>query len=159
MIPLTIPETRRLLHVGTDRPEQQRHALHWSCWRRTHQATAKRCHAARRACRDGPLPTVPLPLTMAVPGTPLLTDAVWLHLAPLLPPRAGKRGRSPGDHRPILAGLFWMMRTGVGWREILPQFGPWHTAYSRYQHWCRDGTWQSIVAALPPAPYEDQLSL
>ena len=91
---------------------------------------------------------------MAVPGTPMLTDALWAALAPLLPPRAGKRGRMPSDHRPILDGLFWMMRTGGGWREIPPQFGPWHTVYSRYQQWCRDGTWQRIMAALPPDAHE-----
>lgn len=95
---------------------------------------------------------------MEMPGTPLLTDALWMQLAPLLPPRAGKRGRTSSKHRPILVGLFWMMRTGVGWREILPQFGPWHTADSRYQQWCRDGTWARIVAALPPALSGDQLS-
>lgn len=149
-IPLTVPETQRLLHLGTAPPEQQRRALHWSSWRRTHQATAKRCHVARRARRDVPPSTVTVPMTIGVPGTPLLSDALWMHLAPLLPTRTGKRGRTPSDHRPILAGLFWMMRVGVGWREILPQFGPWHTVYSRYQQWCREGTWARIIAALPP---------
>jgi hypothetical protein len=157
MIPLTVPETRRLLSLGGAPPEQQRRGLHWSRWRRTHQATAKRCHAARRARRAG-APRAATQTT-TVPGTPSLTDALWTHLALLLPPRAGKRGRTPSDHRPILAGLLWMMRTGVGWREIPPSFGPWHTVYSRYQQWCRDGTWARIVAALPPTHEEDQLSL
>ncbi len=157
LIPLTVPETRRLLNLSADMPEQRRHGLRWSHWRRTHQATAKRCHAARRARRD--VPSRGATLTIEVPGTPLLTDALWVQLAPLLPPRAGKRGRMPSDHRPILAGLFWMMRTGVGWREILPQFGPWHTVYSRYQLWGRDGTWARIVAALPPVLPDGQLSL
>lgn len=157
LIPLTVPETRRLLHLGADPPERRRHALLWSHWRRRHQATAQRCHADRRARRDVSASTATL--TMGVPGTPLLTDALWVRLAPLLPPRSGKRGRTPSDHRPMLAGLFWMMHTGVGWREILPQFGPWHTLYSRYQQWCRDGTWAHIVAAVSPALSGDQLSL
>jgi len=157
LIPLTVPETRRLLHVGAAPPEQQRHLLHWSRWRRAHQATAKRCHTEQRARRDLPMPLATR--TMGVPGTPLLTDALWVQLAPLLPPRTGQRGRTPSDHRPILAGLFWMMCTGVGWREIVPQFGPWHTVYSRYQQWCRDGTWARIVAALPSSLHGDQLSL
>lgn len=147
MIPLTLPETRRLLCLGSAPPEQQRRVLHWSRWRRTHQATAKRWHAARRARRD--VAPGAATRTTAVPGTPLLTDALWTHRALLLPPRGGKRGRPPGDHRPILAGLLWMMRTGVGGRAIPPSFGPWHTVYSRYQQWCRDGTWARIVAALP----------
>lgn len=157
LIPLTVPETRRLLHLSTDPPERQRRVLHWSRWRRTHQATAKQCHAAQRARRDESPPAATL--TVAVPGTPLLTEPLWTDLAPLLPPRAGKRGRSPSDHRPILAGLLWMMRMGVGWREIPPSFGPWHTAYSRYRQWGRDGAWARIVAALPPIQQEGQLSL
>ncbi len=157
MIPLTVPETRRLLHMAADTPEQQRHGLHWSHWRRAHQAMAKQCHTIRRAQRA--VPTQIAPLTLAVPGTPMLTDTLWVHLAPLLPPRTGKRGRSPSDHRPILAGLLWMMCTGVGWREIPPRFGPWQTVYSRYRQWCRDGTWERIVAAFPPTRYEGQLSL
>ncbi len=148
-----------MLHLGAGPPERQQHALRWSRWRRTHQATAKRCHTDRRARREVLPPTVTLPVTIGVPGTPLLTEALWVHLAPLLPPRSGKRGRIPSDHRPVLAGLFWMMHTGVGWREMLPQFGPWHTLYSRFQQWCRDGTWARIVAALPLVRPEAQLSL
>ncbi len=93
-------------------------------------------------------------MTTAVPGTPMLTDALWLQLAPFLPPRRGKRGRMPSDHRPILDGLLWMMNTGRGWRDIPPQFGPWHTIYSRYQQWRRDAgalraEWERVVAAMP----------
>jgi hypothetical protein len=139
-----------LLHIGADPPERQQRALDWSHWRRIHQATAKRCHAARRARRDGRPPPVTQLRGMGMPGTPMLTDALWQHLAPLFPARTGKRGRAPSDARPILAGLFWMMRAGVGWREIPSQYGPWHTIYSRYQQWCREGTWTQIVAALPP---------
>jgi hypothetical protein len=149
LIPLTVPEARRLLRISADTPERQRHGLRWSCWRRAHQATAKRCHAARRACRHVPTGAATV---MVVPSTPMLTDALWGGLAPLLPPRHGKRGRLPSDHRPILDGLLWMMGTGRGWRDIPPRFGPWHTLYSRYKQWCRDGTWERIVAVMPTSP-------
>jgi len=49
LIPLTRHEIRRLL-TGLSRqlaaPAMQ---LHWSRWRRQHQATARRCHYRRRA--------------------------------------------------------------------------------------------------------------
>ncbi len=149
LIPLTVPETRRLLHMVADTPEQQRHGLRWSHWRRAHQATARLCHAACRARRSVP---TGIATTMAVPGTPMLTEELWAQLAPSLPPRHGKRGRLPGNHRPILEGLLWMMGTGRGWRDIPPQFGPWHTIYSRYQQWRRDGTWDRVVAIMPTNP-------
>ncbi len=50
LIPLTVPEVRRLLwwliFEAVPCPE---HLLAWSHWRRRHQATAKRCHYRRRA--------------------------------------------------------------------------------------------------------------
>jgi len=49
LIPLTIPEVRRLVYRLVARilapPEA---VLHWSCWRRLHQARAMRRHYPRR---------------------------------------------------------------------------------------------------------------
>jgi len=55
LIPLTVPEVRRLLLVLT-RPhfEERSFLLDWSYWRRRHQMRAKRCHYRRRgAIFDG----------------------------------------------------------------------------------------------------------
>jgi hypothetical protein len=48
LIPLTAGEARRLfcLYTRTARPGTFHE--HWSRWRRRHQATARRCHYARR---------------------------------------------------------------------------------------------------------------
>jgi len=45
LLPLTVPEVRRLLWqlVGAN-PVNPAVVLHWSHWRRRHQARAKRCH-------------------------------------------------------------------------------------------------------------------
>jgi hypothetical protein len=135
-----VPEVRRLLHAGCRR---------WSRWRRRHQATARRCHIARRA-RAAPPQEPPWPPPVAVPGTPPLTDTAWAHLAPLLttPPRRGKRRWEP---RALLDGILWVQRTGASWREVPERFAPWHTVYDRYARWLRDGTWARILAALLPA--------
>lgn len=49
LIPLTVPEVRRLLWgvVWRAFPTVE-HVLAWSTWRRHHQAVAKRCHYKRR---------------------------------------------------------------------------------------------------------------
>jgi SRSO17 transposase len=49
LIPLTAPEVRRLLLVLTLPAAQRQHRLHWSRWRRTRQAQARRSHCRRRA--------------------------------------------------------------------------------------------------------------
>ena len=49
MIRLTVNEIRRLINVFRDQPARgTSYRLHWSGWRRQHQARAKRAHYARR---------------------------------------------------------------------------------------------------------------
>jgi SRSO17 transposase len=48
LIPLTRNEIRRLYAGLLHCPRPARHQLHWSCWRRRHQATARKCHYQRR---------------------------------------------------------------------------------------------------------------
>jgi hypothetical protein len=48
MIPLTIAEVRHLFNIIGHAAEAVRHALHWSGFRRRHQAEARRHHFRRR---------------------------------------------------------------------------------------------------------------
>ena len=49
LLPLTVPEVRRLLRlVLAPAVPEPRRSLAWSLWRRRHQARAKRCHYRRR---------------------------------------------------------------------------------------------------------------
>jgi hypothetical protein len=52
LIPVTVPEVRRLLAVLLG--DAARHALHlhWSRWRRRRQADARRSHYKRRCARS-----------------------------------------------------------------------------------------------------------
>jgi SRSO17 transposase len=53
-IAITVAETRRLLNALTlNQPADPSHVLHWSQWRRTVQARARRSHYQRRLTRDG----------------------------------------------------------------------------------------------------------
>ena len=46
-----------------------------------------------------------------------LSDQVWERLRPLLPGAGGKRGRPARDNRLFLNAVFWILRTGVLWRD------------------------------------------
>jgi hypothetical protein len=52
LLPLTVPEVRRLLTrlVWAEAPYAER-VLAWSNWRRRHQLRAKRCHYRTRLAR------------------------------------------------------------------------------------------------------------
>ncbi len=128
-------------------PERFAFRLRWSRFRRRHQAVAKRCHAARRARRpsgDGGGPPV-----QALPaGGFELTEERWRRVCPLLPPQRPPTGRPSTDHRTVLGGMLWVMRTGAAWRDLPDRFGPWQTVHSRYRRWRQAGIWPRILDAL-----------
>ena len=79
-----------------------------------------------------------------------LTDRMWRRLAPLLPAN-GQRGGQWCDHRQVIGGILWKLRTGAGWRDLPARYGPWQTAYDRFVRWRRDGTWDRLLTQLQRA--------
>jgi transposase len=77
-----------------------------------------------------------------------LTDQQWEQLAPLLPPAKPQTGRPNHDHRLILNGILWRLKTGAPWRDLPEHFGAWQTVYSRFRRWQLAGVWARILAAL-----------
>src|SRR4051812_9706685 len=91
LIPITVPEVRRLFLALTGSREQRRFRLQWAVWRRAHQAIAARCHAQRRARgRDRPLVRVRVAPSVSTPVD--LTESEWELVRPLLPPQRPATG-------------------------------------------------------------------
>ena len=112
--------------------EQRSFRLGWSRWRRAHQAVAARCHAARLALRRTVLP----PARAAPPPASTkagLTDEEWRRVAPVLPPQKPATGRPRHDHRTMLGGILWVVRTGASWRAMPAEYGKWETADKRHR--------------------------
>jgi transposase len=79
-----------------------------------------------------------------------LTNAPWERLQPLLPPQTPKTGRPAVDHRRILNGISWMLRTGAPWRDLPTRDGPWRTVARRFYRGQRAGLWQQVFDAVKP---------
>ena len=77
-----------------------------------------------------------------------LTDAQWERLRPLLPPQNPRTGRPANDHRTVLNGILWILRTGSPWRALPARYGSWKTVSSRFYRWQRAGIWDRILAEL-----------
>ncbi len=77
-----------------------------------------------------------------------LTDDEWTRLAPLLPPQRPRSGRPGKDHRTVLNGILWILRTGAPWRDLPERYGPWQTVYSRFRRWRAAGVWDQVLTAL-----------
>jgi len=145
-----VPEVRRLLQAVGKSQEEQARRLHWSRLRRHHQATAKRFHQVRRT-RQAPAVSADPPPPLRLLGVPALTDEHWERVRPLLPPQKPQTGRPAVDHRLMVEGMLWVVRTGSSWRELPERFGPWSTVSSRYQRWSKEGLWAHILQVLLPS--------
>jgi transposase len=73
-----------------------------------------------------------------------LTEAAWAEIESLLPQVDG-RGRRWRDHRQVINGILWRLRTGSAWRDLPERYGPWQTCYERWKRWDEDGTWARLL--------------
>jgi transposase len=77
-----------------------------------------------------------------------LTDEQWARLAPLLPPQKPRTGRPNHDHRPIINGIQWILRSGAPWQDLPERYGSYKTVSSRFYRWRAAGIWDRILATL-----------
>jgi transposase len=76
-----------------------------------------------------------------------VTDFEWAQLEPHLPKNTGRGGRWK-EHRKIINGILFRIRTGIPWRDLPRRFWSWQTCYDRHRRWSADGTWERIVRAV-----------
>ncbi len=79
-----------------------------------------------------------------------LTNAEWDRLESFLP-SGGARGGRWSDHRRVINGVLYRVRTGVQWRDLPERFGPWETVYKRHRRWSADGTWKMLLSRIQAA--------
>ena len=77
-----------------------------------------------------------------------LTNSQWQRLRPLLPVQKPHTGRPSLDHRRVINGILWILRTGAPWRDLPERYGPWQTVSGRFYRWRKDGLWQRILSSL-----------
>jgi transposase len=75
-----------------------------------------------------------------------LTDEQWELLKGLFPRQ--KRGGKWKDHRTVLNGMLWVLRSGAPWRDMPERYGKWKTVHSRLGRWRGDGTFDRVLKAL-----------
>lgn len=82
----------------------------------------------------------------------LISDQAWSRVAPILGADGDARSGRWRDHRQIFEAIAWRARTGRPWRSLPERFGPWQTAWKRFDLWNRDGTWERLRAAAAGDP-------
>ena len=61
-------------------------------------------------------------------------------------PKSRKSARV--DDRKIMNAIFYVLRTGMPWRDLPERYGPYTTAYNRFNRWSRRGIWKRMFATL-----------
>ena len=80
---------------------------------------------------------------------PLLTEAQWKKIAPLLPkpPRHHKGGRPWIENRRVLEGILWILRSGARWQDLPEKYPHPSTCWRRLRDWDEQGVWLAIWRA------------
>lgn len=77
-----------------------------------------------------------------------VSDEQWGQLEPLLPSQKPKIGRTNLDHRMVINGIIWILRTGAPWGDLPERYGKWQTVASRFYRWQKSGVWDRILTEL-----------
>jgi transposase len=81
---------------------------------------------------------------------PLVSDALWDRIEPLLPDPKPRRFRSPGrkplDRRKVLTGIIFVLKTGIPWEELPQEMGCGcgMTCWNYLAAWQRAGVWENL---------------
>jgi transposase len=79
---------------------------------------------------------------------PLVSDELWELVSPLLPPqkRSPQGGRPPIGNREALAGVLFVLKTGIAWEDLPREMGCGcgMTCWRRLRDWQQAGVWQAL---------------
>jgi transposase len=87
-------------------------------------------------------------------AAPLLPDALWERVEPLLPPPKPRRfrypGRKPLSNRQALTGALFVLKTGIRWNDLPAEMGcgSGSRCRRRLKQWHRAGVWRRLHALL-----------
>jgi transposase len=72
----------------------------------------------------------------------LMSDEEWAVFEPFL---MCSTGRPPKAHRRKLDGVFWIARTGAGWRDLPAEFGHWNSVWKQFRRWACSGVFDIML--------------
>lgn len=73
-----------------------------------------------------------------------LSDEQWEKIEPLVPGKAGDRGRSGVNNRLFGEAVLWIAGTGAAWRDLPAHFGNWNANFRRFRRWAVKGVFDIL---------------
>jgi len=78
-----------------------------------------------------------------------LSDEEWAIIEPLLKTKHWNRGPKPiYSKRSMLNAIFYVCRTGCGWRHLPKDYPPWPIVYSQFKRWKVSNVYQNVLDQL-----------
>lgn len=81
----------------------------------------------------------------------LVSDELWQAIAPLFPQqiRSPQGGRPPVENRTVFTCVVFLLKTGIGWRDLPMELGASsRTVRRRLKEWTDQGVWARIAQQL-----------
>jgi transposase len=76
---------------------------------------------------------------------PVLSDAQWRELCPLVEACRPKGKTPPQDLRRTIEAIVWRHQNGAKWRAIPESLGPWWRAAQIFMRWSKHGVWERLL--------------
>ena len=82
----------------------------------------------------------------------IITDRECAKIEPHCHGKKSGSGRTGGDARVFVEGVFCIARSGAQWRDLPVEFGKWNSVYRRLRDWGIAGVFERIFNALSDEP-------
>ena len=66
-----------------------------------------------------------------------LSERQWSKIEVCLRSECRAGGPAYDDDRKFVEAVLWWRRTGVPWRDLASEFGPWKTVFNRFDRWAK----------------------
>ena len=77
-----------------------------------------------------------------------IKDEDWERIKDMLPGQPGDPGVTAKDNRLFVNAVLWVAKTGAPWRDLPERFGPWNSAWKRFDRWSKKGAWAGVFKEL-----------
>ena len=75
-----------------------------------------------------------------------ISDREWAHISPLLSTLPNVKIGNIDKCRTFIGAVLWLLRGGMEWRMLPPEYGKWNSVFKRYSRWCAYGIWDILLA-------------
>lgn len=77
-----------------------------------------------------------------------ISDEQWDAIKDLVPGKEGDPGATAKDNRLFINAIMWIAKTGAPWRDLPERFGNWNSIFQRFNRWCKNGVFTTIMEKL-----------